>query len=103
MGLAFTRLVERSRLAKMDIHFSCPACEHHMVIDEAGAGLVIQCTECGQDVRVPNPVEPKPSPEAGPANVSQPAPANVSQPDKERTVALKWTPPTGSPQKEPKK
>ena len=78
----------------MDIRFSCPACEHHMVIDEAGAGLVIQCTECGRDVRVPNPVEAEPDPGAGPAN--------VSQPDKERTVAMKWTPPTDSTQKEPK-
>jgi uncharacterized Zn finger protein len=81
----------------MDIRFICPACEHHMVIDEAGAGLVIQCTECGQDVRVPNPVEPKPEPGAAPANVSP------SDKDKERTVALKWVPPTGSPQKEPKR
>jgi hypothetical protein len=67
-----------------------------MVIDEAGAGLVIQCTECGKDVRVPNPVEPKPSPGA--------APANSSSADKERTVALKWVPPGGeSTPKEPKK
>ena len=79
----------------MDIRFTCPACEHHMVIDEAGAGLVVQCTECGKDVRVPNPVEPKPS--------TGTAPANVSPADKERTVALKWIPPGESAQKEPKK
>ena len=60
----------------MDIRFSCPACEHHLVIDEAGAGLTVQCPKCGADAKVPD------------------APFN---PDKERTVAIKWIPPGATP------
>jgi uncharacterized Zn finger protein len=63
----------------MDIVFNCQACGQHLVIDEAGAGLVVQCPECGKDVTVPNPAGVKP---------------DVSAENKERTVALKWTPPT---------
>jgi hypothetical protein len=67
----------------MDIRFSCPACGHHMVIDEAGAGLVVQCTECGHDANVPKAVGSKPAVGAPPQN--------------EPTVALKWVPPPADP------
>ena len=65
----------------MDITFSCQACGQHLVIDAAGAGLVIECPKCGQDVSIPKLPEPQPSSTAPPAE------------QKERTVALKWTPP----------
>ena len=72
----------------MDIPFDCPGCGQHLVIDEAGAGLVIQCPKCGRDVSVPG------------VGVTEPShstkPAVGSREDKERTVALKWVPPTGS-------
>ena len=68
----------------MDISFGCPECQQHMVIDEAGAGLVVACPKCGRETRVPSLAT---------------SPANASRPDKERTVALKWTPPSsGTPQ-----
>jgi hypothetical protein len=70
----------------MDILFSCPECQQHVVIDAAGAGLLVGCPGCGREVRVPGLVETKPGPDA--------RPANVSRPDKEKTVALKWTPPS---------
>ena len=71
----------------MDIRFSCPACGHHMVIDAAGAGMIVACPECGKDARVPNKLEPDlPS---LPPPPPPPAPATV----KDRTVAMKWTPP----------
>ena len=72
----------------MDIPFDCPGCGQHMVIDEAGIGLVVQCPKCGRDVSVPNIREPEPSRDA--------KPAVGSREDKERTVALKWIPPSGS-------
>jgi DNA-directed RNA polymerase subunit M/transcription elongation factor TFIIS len=72
----------------MDIFFSCQTCGQHMVIDEAGAGIVIQCPKCSRDVGVPKAV------------------ASNSHPDtesaKERTTALRWTPPT-IPREPPKK
>jgi len=79
----------------MDIHFSCPACGHHMVIDEAGAGMIVACTECGRDTPIPKTATPMPKRGADPAE----APST----EKERTVAMKWTPPETSPHSEPKK
>jgi hypothetical protein len=77
----------------MDIRFSCAACGHHMIIDEAGAGMVVACAECGRDVKVPKAVPRPPSPSADPN----------SQPEKTKTVAIKWTPPPTTPHVEPKK
>jgi uncharacterized Zn finger protein len=72
----------------VDIRFSCPACGHHIIIDEAGAGMIVECPECGADAPVPKPTPP----------------ATQSKDEKDRTVALKWTPPSSSPpHQEPKK
>jgi hypothetical protein len=65
-----------------------------MVIDEAGAGLVVPCPKCAKDVTVPGRDEPKPTP--------PPQPAAVPHPEKEQTVALKWVPPVPSANKERK-
>ena len=80
---------------RVDIWFNCPVCGQRMVIDGAGAGLVIQCAKCGRDVRVPSAVAPNPGPG------SKPAPLPESR--KEPTDVLRWSPPVGSPRKEPKK
>lgn len=66
-----------------------------MVIDEAGAGLVVQCPKCGRDVSVPKSGASKP----GPGTKS----AVVSPEDREKTVALKWIPPSGSADEKSKK
>jgi len=81
----------------MDIRFTCPTCDHHMVIDDAAVGLVVQCTDCGQNVIVPKPAEPQPDPAANPVADSEPKVVN------EKTVAIKWVPPSTSPRVEPKK
>jgi hypothetical protein len=67
-----------------------------MIIDEAGAGLVVECPECGHDTTVPKTVTPKPGPDT--------KPAGDPKEDRERTVALKWVPPPPEPPHlEPKK
>ena len=38
-----------------DIVFDCPHCGKNLVIDYRGAGLTIQCSDCGKDVLVPIP------------------------------------------------
>jgi uncharacterized Zn finger protein len=78
----------------MDIAFCCPECQQRMVIDEAGAGLLVACPKCGLVIHVPNLADTKPS---APAK-----PAIASRPDKERTVAMKWTPPTSTMRQKPK-
>ena len=36
-----------------DIKFNCTSCGTHIVIDEAGAGLAVQCPRCDQALTVP--------------------------------------------------
>ena len=38
-----------------DIVFDCPHCGKNLVIDYRGAGLQINCSECGESVLVPIP------------------------------------------------
>ena len=38
-----------------DIIFSCPSCGHSLAIDYRGAGLQINCTQCGMPTLVPIP------------------------------------------------
>jgi hypothetical protein len=66
-----------------------------MQIDEGGIGLVIKCLKCGQHVIVPKPLPSEPELDAKPA-------AGSGSRD-EKTVALKWTPPTVTPRVDPKK
>jgi hypothetical protein len=58
-----------------------------MIIDEAGAGMIVKCPKCGADAKVPDLEKP----------------ATPADSEKERTVALKWTPPPLHPPGEPKK
>src|SRR5712671_2685364 len=37
----------------MDIRFACPHCTQHIAIDEAGAGLQIECPDCRAPLTVP--------------------------------------------------
>lgn len=78
----------------MDILFSCSECGQHMVIDEAGAGLVVKCPKCARDVCVPSAAEGEPSPIT--------KPAVFTREEREKTVALKWTPPSASTDEKPK-
>jgi predicted nucleic acid-binding Zn ribbon protein len=43
----------------MDIEFNCGWCGQHIAIDEAGAGLSIECPKCGQPLTVPREVSPR--------------------------------------------
>ena len=38
-----------------DIHFSCPACQQHLLSEESGAGLTINCPHCGESLQIPFP------------------------------------------------
>ncbi|NLL84437.1 MAG: hypothetical protein GX230_09400 [Lentisphaerae bacterium] len=41
--------------SETDIIFDCPHCEHQLIIHVRGAGLTVNCTECGKPVAVPIP------------------------------------------------
>jgi hypothetical protein len=48
--------VSQEEIKSTDILFNCPACGSSLAIDYRGAGLQINCTQCGAPVQVPIPV-----------------------------------------------
>jgi DNA-directed RNA polymerase subunit RPC12/RpoP len=42
----------------MDVHFPCPHCAKHIVVDESGVGQQIECPGCHSQITVPAPVMP---------------------------------------------
>lgn len=46
---------EEAEIRDTDIVFDCPHCGKNLVIDYRGAGLQINCSECGTPVLVPIP------------------------------------------------
>ena len=46
---------DEGEIRDTDIVFDCPHCGKNLVIDYRGAGLQINCTECGESVLVPIP------------------------------------------------
>ena len=46
---------EEAEIRDTDIVFDCPHCGKNLVIDYRGAGLQINCSECGQPALVPIP------------------------------------------------
>jgi hypothetical protein len=42
----------------MDITFACKSCGQSIVIDEAGAGAIVDCPKCGTTLEVPHKSEP---------------------------------------------
>ena len=37
-----------------DIFFECPECSKGLVVDRSAVGMVVECTECGQIMKVPS-------------------------------------------------
>jgi predicted RNA-binding Zn-ribbon protein involved in translation (DUF1610 family) len=58
-----------------DIMFECPSCGKSLVVDEAAAGLIVDCPQCRINVIVP----PKSTP-AGPPQTQSPTIATQSKP-----------------------
>ena len=50
-----TQSADGAEIRDTDIVFDCPHCSKTLVIDYRGAGLQINCSECGKDVLVPIP------------------------------------------------
>jgi len=46
---------EETEIRDTDIVFDCPHCGHNLAIDYRGAGLQIDCVNCGESVLVPIP------------------------------------------------
>ena len=55
MGIEVRGDVDAAEIRDTDIVFDCPHCGRNLVIDYRGAGLQINCSECGESVLVPIP------------------------------------------------
>ena len=53
--VSFREDVDEAEIRDTDIVFDCPHCGKNLVIDYHGAGLQINCSECGESVLVPIP------------------------------------------------
>ena len=53
--VSFREDVDEAEIRDTDIVFDCPHCGKNLVIDYRGAGLQINCSECGESVLVPMP------------------------------------------------
>ena len=54
-GVEIRENTEDAEIRDTDIVFDCPHCGKNLVIDYRGAGLQINCSECGESVLVPIP------------------------------------------------
>ncbi|MEM7393646.1 MAG: hypothetical protein AAF492_14975 [Verrucomicrobiota bacterium] len=72
---AFMSSPEPRIIKGSDIIFECPSCSKSMAIDFAGAGLLINCPECGIPIQVPG-------------DVPQSAPASTNADDIESEVTI---------------
>jgi uncharacterized repeat protein (TIGR03803 family) len=86
--VSFYRYRRRKGTA-VDIALNCSKCGQHIVIDEAGAGLQVECPACGAALVVPRPeagqaharqaVPPPPIPPPLPSSVSPPKTADFKK------------------------
>ena len=53
--VSFREDVDEAEIRDTDIVFDCPHCGKNLVIDYRGAGLQINCSECGESVLLPIP------------------------------------------------
>ena len=54
-GVEIRENTDEAEIRDTDIVFDCPHCGKNLVIDYRGAGLQINCSECGESVLVPIP------------------------------------------------
>ena len=54
-GVDIRENTDDAEIRDTDIVFDCPHCGKNLVIDYRGAGLQINCSECGESVLVPIP------------------------------------------------
>jgi hypothetical protein len=46
----------------MDIRFNCPRCDQHISVEERGAGMLVNCPSCKEQIEIPRGTGPPPAP-----------------------------------------
>ncbi|HNR93805.1 MAG TPA: hypothetical protein PKM67_06995 [Kiritimatiellia bacterium] len=44
---------DNAEILDTDIVFNCPHCTKSLVIDQSAAGMLVKCTDCGEEIEVP--------------------------------------------------
>jgi len=62
----------------MDIHFNCPRCGQNLSVEERGAGMLVNCPGCKEEIEIPREAPPDPATVAAlakrePKSISLPA------------------------------
>ena len=73
-------------VSSRDIWFECPSCNKSLVVDEAGAGLIVECPQCHISVIVPPPQSP---------SFPAPVPVVLERPEAARVPPKPTPPPKG--------
>lgn len=60
-----------------DIRFDCPHCQHHLIVDEQGAGRQVPCPSCGTAITIPSPAKPPPDSEEQHATLQKDRPPTL--------------------------
>lgn len=68
-----------------DIAFNCPECKSPLTVDESGAGMTVDCPQCGKKIQIPRRIAPlaasvPPQPKASPPPTVPPAAPRPSIP-----------------------
>jgi DNA-directed RNA polymerase subunit RPC12/RpoP len=43
----------------MDVNFDCPHCKQHLAVDQAGAGMTVNCPTCNEKIEIPRSTAPQ--------------------------------------------
>ncbi|MGD9873862.1 MAG: MJ0042-type zinc finger domain-containing protein [Kiritimatiellia bacterium] len=44
---------DNAEILDTDVVFNCPHCGKSLVIDQSAAGMLVKCTDCGEEIEVP--------------------------------------------------
>jgi predicted Zn finger-like uncharacterized protein len=72
----------------MDISFNCDQCGQQIVVDEAGAGMLVQCPKCGEQITVPTPTA---STNRSPTKSADSALLRETFSDKSESIEQRWS------------
>lgn len=70
---------DNAEILDTDIVFNCPHCTKSLVIDQSAAGMMVKCTDCGEEIEVPGGAE---------EDVVEPAPVMIQSSAEELMAAL---------------
>ena len=63
-----------------DLTFNCPECKTPLTVDESGAGMMVDCPQCGKKIQIPRRITPPAASSPIQPRVAPPPPAPATGP-----------------------